>query len=339
MLTRRQLLHLVGAAGGSAALYRVAEALELVATAQASAPLKLAPAHGKRHVLILGGGIAGLVSAFELQRAGYTVEVLEASHRLGGRILTLRHGDIVDEIGNRQVCRFDAEPHLYFNAGASRIPATHSRILSYCKLLDVALETHVNASSAAWLQYDNLLGGARIRQREYNADARGFMAELLAKSLMQAPLDVPLNGLDRQRLVEFASRYGDLEADRSYHGSAARAGFITGGLYAPGVKKHALDFSELLQADYWRTAMHFGEGEAQSSVLQPVGGMDRIVAAFAAQLPGQLQLNAQVIDIHTGNDGVQVTYRQDGAVRTTRGDYCLNSIPGQILSGIGNNFT
>ena len=53
-----------------------------------------------------------MVAAYELERAGYSVEILEASHRVGGRVLTLRHGDVVDEIGNRQVCQFDEDPNL-----------------------------------------------------------------------------------------------------------------------------------------------------------------------------------------------------------------------------------
>ncbi len=339
MITRRQLLHLAGAAGGSAAVYRVASALEILPTPGTSAPLRLAAARGKRHVLILGAGISGLVSAFELLRAGYSVEVLEASYRLGGRVLTLRHGDIVDEIGNRQVCHFDAQPHLYFNAGASRIPATHTQMLSYCKLLGVALETHVNLNVSAWAQYDGMLGGRRMRQREYNADARGFIAELLSKSILDGSLDQPLSGLDKQRMLDFVSQDGDLDPDHVYRGSASRAGLKTDGLYEHGEKKPVVGFAELLKGNYWQSAMHFAESEAQSSVLQPVGGMDKIVHALAAQLQGQLKLNAQVTDIHTGDQGVTVTYRQDGETRTTTGNYCLNSIPGQILTGIGNNFT
>ena len=39
-----------------------------------------------------GAGMAGLVAAYELRRAGYTVKVLEYNHRAGGRSWTLRGG-------------------------------------------------------------------------------------------------------------------------------------------------------------------------------------------------------------------------------------------------------
>jgi monoamine oxidase len=41
-------------------------------------------------VVVVGAGLAGLAAAYELNRAGWSVVVLEARRRLGGRVLTLR---------------------------------------------------------------------------------------------------------------------------------------------------------------------------------------------------------------------------------------------------------
>jgi monoamine oxidase len=39
-------------------------------------------------VVVVGGGLAGLVTARELSRTGLSVVVLEARERLGGRVFT-----------------------------------------------------------------------------------------------------------------------------------------------------------------------------------------------------------------------------------------------------------
>ena len=43
-------------------------------------------------VLVVGAGVSGLVAAMELKRRGYSVQVLEASDGVGGRVRT----DVVD---------------------------------------------------------------------------------------------------------------------------------------------------------------------------------------------------------------------------------------------------
>ena len=43
-------------------------------------------------MVVIGAGLAGLVCAFELQRAGHRVTVLEARNRTGGRVYTVRKG-------------------------------------------------------------------------------------------------------------------------------------------------------------------------------------------------------------------------------------------------------
>ena len=39
-----------------------------------------------KHVVVAGAGMAGLVAAYELKRAGHEVTVLETSRRVGGRV-------------------------------------------------------------------------------------------------------------------------------------------------------------------------------------------------------------------------------------------------------------
>src|SRR5205807_2177785 len=113
-LSRRHFIHLVGRAGGAGAAYRTMAAMGLLAVPAAYAgPPALAPGSGRGvTVAILGAGIAGLVAAYELGKAGYDCRVLEARHRPGGRTWTLRAGDVVEEEEGSQRVTWDRAEHL-----------------------------------------------------------------------------------------------------------------------------------------------------------------------------------------------------------------------------------
>ena len=68
-------------------------------------------------------------------------------------------------------------------AGRRASPGITSDLLGYCKELDVELEPFINDNRNAWVQDDAMFGGKPIRAREYFNDTRGFVAELMAKSM------------------------------------------------------------------------------------------------------------------------------------------------------------
>ena len=241
-------------------------------------------------------------------------------------------------MGARQVCEFDDHPDLYFNAGPARIPGSHTSLLRYCRELGVRLEVFVNDNRNAWVQDDAAFGGRPIRSREYMTDARGFVAELLAKAVHPRDLDARLDAGDQERLRAFLRVYGDLDETLAYRGSE-RAGYASGGMMSPGVRKPVRGFSELLDADFWREYMHWGEMVDQAApMMQPVGGMDRIVDAFLGRVGDAVELRAIVREIRLGESGVEVAYADArGDVRSVRGDYCLNSMPAHLVPGLRHN--
>ena len=83
MTTRRNFLTQVGRAGGFGATYLIMQSLGLLPLpASEASTLHLAAESGKgKRVVILGAGIAGLVSAWELSKAGYSCTILEARGR------------------------------------------------------------------------------------------------------------------------------------------------------------------------------------------------------------------------------------------------------------------
>ncbi|MDH5214966.1 MAG: FAD-dependent oxidoreductase [Gammaproteobacteria bacterium] len=338
-LSRRRFLELVGAAGGATAVYQTSMALGLMQETGAPANLDLLNvSRAKKTVVLLGAGISTLNIAYELERAGYDCRIIEASHRIGGRVLTLRSGDMVDELGNKQICRFDDEPHLYFNAGAARIPGHHQRALHYCKVLGVELEIMANDNRRAYTQEPDAFGGRPIQKREYMADARGFMSELVYKAVDKNAFDQPMSNEDRERMLQFAISFGDLDPNGLYKGSN-RAGYATGGFRKAGELKGTLNFSEILNSNFWRYGMHFAETEDWAAPLMtPVGGMDNVVKAFLRKLRTPITLNAQVQSIMLRDKGVDIVYNHKGKQHMITADYCFNSIPAHFIAGIHNNF-
>ena len=70
-------------------------------------------------VVIIGAGCSGLCAGYELKKAGFDVQILEASSRVGGRVITFRDPYFA--------------PGLHGEGGAMRIPKDHLLLLEYIK--------------------------------------------------------------------------------------------------------------------------------------------------------------------------------------------------------------
>lgn len=335
-LSRRAFLNAAGAVGGSTAVFRAAVALGLLPAAAHARPTRAALTKPKK-VLILGAGISGLTAAYELDKRGYQVQILEASFRAGGRNMTVRHGSRIDETGYPQVCNFDDDPDLYFNCGPARIPGHHQHLLDYCRELDVELAPFVNDNRNAWVQDDAMFGGKPVRAREYFSDSRGFVAELMAKSIKPEAMNEPMTAADWEQLREYIRQFGELDPQFKYIGTS-RSGLASHDYTRADVLKKPLSPSELLKSKFM-LIMSFGETDDQAAMMmEPVGGMDRVVAGFMRRVGHLVQYESQVQRIRVKDKGVDVTYRQNGAYVSTQADYVLNCIPMHLLAGIDHNF-
>ena len=175
-------------------------------------------------VAILGAGIAGMTAALEMTRLGFSCTILEASARAGGRVQTVRGGDVITETDSTQTCQWNADPELYFNPGPARIPHHHEFLLGYCREFGVPLETFTNDNRSALLHSTNWFNGQPQIARQVLADTRGNIARLLATAVNQNALDQQLTAADRANILSMLSQFGALNASLDYTGSS-RAGF------------------------------------------------------------------------------------------------------------------
>jgi monoamine oxidase len=367
--SRRRFLQMVGMAGGSAAVYETMTALGMInqPTAFAGPPRMRAGAGKGKTVLILGAGIGGLTAAYELMKAGYTVEILEAQGRAGGRSHTARRGSVVEEQSREhgrteQVCAFDEG--LYLNLGPGRLPYHHRRVLHYCRELGVPLEVYVMTTEANLFQTGEAFRGNALLRRRILNDTRGYISEMLAKAVDAKALDAHLDGDDRQKLLSLLQVFGDLgknTEDPYGYGGSTRSGCVCPepddpyGCHAsegelgcdpcdprsvpptvcdPCEPSAPLPFKELLQAEFWKHRLYQPvELEWQPTLFQPVGGMDKIVDGFLRKVGHLIEYQSVVQQLTITDEGVAVEYTDHltGDTCTKRADYCISNIPLPVL--------
>ena len=239
----------------------------------------------RKRVAIIGGGIAGLTAAYELEQLGHAVVVFEASGRLGGRIWTHRFGD-----------------GRHAELGATRIGAHHGCVRHYINALGLETRPHVSDNPAGLYH----IGGVRCRMDEpaalwadqppaaggdpgvlYDAVIDAVLAELDADDLhamfTAARLPERLQALDRLAFTDLFARrldpvschlVGHATGMRQYRRVSALAGLID-------------DFN-------------WGTGPYETLA----GGMDALPRALAARLAEPVLTGCPVVAIERQPQGL-----------------------------------
>ena len=351
--TRRGLLSMIGKTAGGGLMYQAMASLGHAQESSYRGPLELSKAKNGGSVVVLGAGLAGLTAAFELRAAGYKVQILEYQERTGGRCWTLRGGDSFTESdGSRQTCEFDKG--LYINPGPWRIPYHHYAVLDYCKRFGVRLEPFVQVNYNALVHSTKAFGGKPQKFRHIQADVHGYVAELLGKATNQGALDQTVSKEDREVLMQSLKEWGGLDSQYRYRESLVASeirGYDTdpgGGLMPLAKPSKPIDMGQLLQSHLW-SQINIGQlYEFQTSIFEPVGGMDMIAKGFEREVGALVRHGAKVTKIEQSDQGVTVSFvdarssngtgnAQGGGssgnvVQQVKADWCVCTIPLSILS-------
>ena len=269
-----------------------------------------------KRVVIIGGGIAGLVAAFELRRQGHEPLILEAQNRVGGRVKTIR----------------DFAPGLYAEAGAMRIPRVHDLTLAYCDLFGLEMRPFVMGNPRTLAFID----GKRMTMAE--ADEH---PEQLPFELAEHERGKTWSQLWDEATSEFRQRYaeggvGSLDAllrefdQYSIREFLIMRGFSEGAIELYGVMSFRESNMNAAVVEQLREIV----GRSFEDMQEIVGGMDRLPYAFYEHLKPYVRFGAAVTAIEQDPDSVTVHYQGPAGRFSVSGDYAICAIPFSVLRDI-----
>lgn len=271
-----------------------------------------------RSVIVVGGGLAGLVAAYDLVQRGFEVRVLEAHRVPGGRIRTLRS---------------PFPEGLYAEAGATHVLA-EPELMALLTELKVPLTRP--ARRQRWPRRVELRDGVRTV-----VDAREPVPE------PGPPLRPDEASLGFQELL--ARYFGtpaehDPRADTFASGPLASLDALTGSelLRQRGASEGLMslaqsalcpngDIQQISGLALIREALNL-QLELGWEDLRAVGGADAIPRALAASLEDRLTCEAQVTRIEQGPAEATVWFQRRGEIRKISARHVICALPGGVVA-------
>ena len=273
----------------------------------------------QKNVIVVGAGLAGLTCAYELQKAGHQVQVLEAQARVGGRVLTVR------------------EPFtngLWAEMGAMRIPNTHAFTLAYANQFGIPI-MEFEASTGTSVRPLFYVGGQRFAIPDAG---KPWPLDFTADE-QQAGL-----GMIDSYFTPFALEAGDprLPGWPSPEAVARFDGItLAEHLASLGASDDWRDVFVALHGSYTSAVSmlqvfshEFGPINAFNRYFTMRGGNDQLPRAFAQALDGKIKLESPVLQVEHGPDSVAVTYQEGAAARTDTAEFLVLAIPFPALRNV-----
>lgn len=264
-----------------------------------------------KKVVIVGAGIAGLAAGYELLQAGHDVQILEAQHRVGGRIYTLR-----DPFAQG----------LYGEAGAMRIPRAHSLTMAYIEKFGLQIADFMMGNPQAYVH----VGGIKRRMAEVQAKPELMGFETSAKEKGRLAGDIWDEAI--RPLAKKVENDGWDEVTAEYDQYSVREflelkGWSEGMIEMFGL----LNNQESVMNSSFLELFREDGGNYYTNMCQIVGGMDNLSHAFLPALGSRIRYGAKMIAIDQTHDEAVIHYQTRAGRFEARGDYAIITVPFPVL--------
>lgn len=235
----------------------------------------------KNRVIVIGAGIAGLVAAYELQKAGVNTTVIESSSKSGGRMLSDKSDNFIIDTGAQFLS--SAYPILSSLIQEFEIKTNFVKTAPHCGI--------VRNGKIFIFRYDNpfsLLLSGLFTFKEW------FLFGIKSKKLYNQTKALPTN--DYSAWHQFDTQ-NSLEWSNAYYGDKITDYFI----------------EPMLEAFYFQKPEETSKalplalnnfGFVKSKIMTTVGGISLLPTKLSKDL--NIIYNTQVLDISVNSQGVTV---------------------------------
>ena len=272
------------------------EFLKAAGLAAAGAPIYFSPFVQRRRYscVIIGAGLAGLAAAKVLTDAKWTVDVLEARERTGGRLFSFS---------------FKENPGLICELGAEWVGESHERMKALCHDFKIKLLDH---RFDGWLMRDGVVKSPG--QWDFSAKAKAAFEEFGKKFHKYSERD-------RLRLDQY-----------DWWTWLEEIGFTQDDLLLRDLQD-STDFGETIRmiSAYAAAAEYFESSPANEMDYKMEGGNSRLIEALAASVgKASIHTGMPVRKITQRGGRVRVT----AGDREFVADACICTVPARVLDRI-----
>jgi monoamine oxidase len=274
-------------------------------------------------VVVVGAGLAGLVAAYELERQGHTVTLLEADPKhVGGRVRTHRFSD-----------------GRYGELGAMRIPKQHDVTRKYVKEFGLRLRRFVQTSPEAYC----VARGKKVRQKDAAQLSAAFKLApwehgKSSDALWERAVGEPWKKLTADERADLFAVTPKTQAVRKLDRLSLRQLFERAGLSDEGIEYLAVTQAEETLFHTAATEVLRDEVlEVYSQDLDEIeGGMDSLPRAFVDRLKSKPRIGCEVTEIRQNADAgvVEARFTEAGKICRETGDYLICTVPFSVLDRV-----